>query len=312
VAAITVDDDEGGRFEEDHAAPVARAVGVRHEELRGRAEDYRRDWSRRAQRVEYQFVDHAWLVPLADRVAGSRAPVLDGMAIDVSFQAGGRFFPAATLDTARPRAASAALFDSVRVFGHAHRALSERFHAPLVARAREQYMAEVARFEGHPSQGILSLYSTRTVRGTSAYPVALLGQAARVLVPGVDDAVASAALAIPSEVKRGGHLYRAVLERLAPPIAPLPATADATRTPPRFPRRWRSEPAVTAYRDLLAEGPLAAAIAPELRVWLDGPDRGELDGHLRMGMEAIALLHAWWRRYRDTLGEVDGADLARG
>ena len=69
--AITVDDDEGGRFEEDHAAPVARALGVAHEELRGRAEDYPRDWDERARRVEYQFVDHAWLVPLAQRIAGA-------------------------------------------------------------------------------------------------------------------------------------------------------------------------------------------------------------------------------------------------
>ena len=88
VTAITVDDDEGGRFEEDHAAPVARALGVEHEELRGRAEAYPRDWDERARRVEYQFVDHAWLVPLAQRIAGARAPVLDGGAIDCWFQAG--------------------------------------------------------------------------------------------------------------------------------------------------------------------------------------------------------------------------------
>jgi hypothetical protein len=312
AVAITVDDDEGGRFEEDHAAPVAAALGVPHEELRGRPEDYPAEWQQRAVRVEYQFVDHAWLVPLARRVAGSRAPVLDGGAIDVTFQAGERFYTAASLDPGRPRAASAALFDSVRRYGHAQLAFAEPWRAPLLARAREQYLAELRRFEGHPSQGILAVYSTRTVRGTSSYPTGLLGAAARVLVPGTSDAVASAALAIPSEAKRGGSLYPAVLERLAPYVAPLPTATGAERTPPQLPRRWRSEPAVAAYRDLIATGPLADHVAPELRAWLEDPARGELDGHLRLGMEAIALVHAWWRRYGDALGPVDGTELVRG
>ena len=312
VTAITVDDDEGGRFEEDHAAPVASILGVGHEELRGRPEDYPGDWDERARRVEYQFVDHAWMVPLARRLDGARPPVIDGGAIDVTFQAGDRFYTAASLDTSRPRAASEALFETVRRYGHAHLALAEGLRAPLLARAREQYMTEMRRFEGHPSQGILGVYWTRTVRGTSSYPTGLLGRSARVIVPGASDALASAALSIPPETKRGGHLYPAVLERLAPEIAPLPATTGSERTPVRLGRRWCSEPAVAAYRELLAEGPLADQVAPELRAWLETPSRGELDGHLRMGLEAVALLHAWWRRYRDSLGEVDAGELARG
>ena len=69
---------------------------------------------------------------------------------------------------------------------------------------------------------------------------------------------------------------------------------------------------MAAYRELLTHGPLAGQIAPELSAWLEAPSPGELDGHLRLGMEAVALLHAWWRRYRDRLGEVDAAELARG
>lgn len=309
VVAITVDDDEGGRFEEEHAAPVASALGVAHEELRGRAGDYPADWEERALRVEYQFVDHAWLVPLAHRIAGVRAPVLDGGVIDVTFQAGDRFYTAASLDTRRPRAASEALFETVRRYGHAQLALAEPLRAPLLARAREQYMAEMRRFEGHRSQGILGVYWTRTVRGTSSYPSGLLGANAQVIVPGARDAVASAALSIPPEAKRGGHLHPAVFERLAPRVAALPATTGSERAAPRMARRWRSEAAVAAYRGLLAEGPLAAHVAPELRAWLEAPSRGELDGHLRMGMEAIALLHAWWWRYRGSLREVDAGEL---
>ncbi len=309
VTAITVDDDEGGRFEEDHAAPVAAALGVEHEELRGRPEAYPRDWDERARRVEYQFVDHAWLVPLARRIAGARAPVLDGGAIDCWFQAGERFFAASTLDTSRPRAASEVMFESVRHYGHAQLALAEGLRAPLLARAREQYMAEIRRFEGHPSQGILGYYWTRTLRGTSSYPTGLLGASARVIVPGAWDALATAALSVPPETKFGAHLYSAVLERLAPEIASLPATTDSERTTPRLSRRWRSEPAVAAYRELLADGPLAAHLAPELRAWLESPSRGELDGHLRLGLEGVCLLHAWCRRYRDRIGELDPAGL---
>ena len=68
-----------------------------------------------------------------------RAPVLDGGAIDVTFQAGDRFYTAASLDTSHPRAASEALFETVRRYGHAHLALADSLRAPLLARAREQY-----------------------------------------------------------------------------------------------------------------------------------------------------------------------------
>lgn len=309
VTALTVDDDEGSRFEEDHAEPVARALGVEHEELRGTAEDYPADWDARARAVEYQFVDHPWLVPLARRIDGAAAPVLDGGAIDITFQAGERFYTAAALDTSRPREASVALWETVRRFGHAQLALVERFRDPLVERAREQFMAEMRRFEGHPSQGILGVYWTRTVRGTSSYPNGLLGDRARMIVPGASHALASIALAIPSEAKRGAHLYSAVLGRLAPQIADLPSTTGSDRSPPTLPRRWCSEPALAAYRGLVATGPLAGRVAPELRAWLETPAPGELGGHLRMGLESVALLHAWWQRYRDRLGEVDAAEL---
>ena len=170
-------------------------------------------------------------------------------------------------------------------------------------------MAEMRRFEGHPSQGILGVYWTRTVRGTSSYPNGLLGDRAQMIVPGASHALASIALAIPSEAKRGAHLYSAVLGRLAPQVAHLPWTTGSDRSPPTLPRRWCSEPALAAYRELVATGPLAGRVAPELRAWLETPAPGELGGHLRMGLESVALLHAWWQRYSDRLGEVDAAEL---
>jgi hypothetical protein len=248
-------------------------------------------------------------VPLARRIDGATVPVLDGGAIDVTFQAGDRFYTAAALDTSKPRQASHALWETVRRFGHAQMALAERYREQVVERAREQFMAEMRRFEGHVSQGILGVYWTRTVRGTSSYPNGLLGDRARMIVPGARHELASIALSIPPTTKRGGHLYPAVLERLAPRIAGLPSTTGSDRSPPTLPRRWCSEPAVAAYRELIAEGPLAGRVSPELRAWLETPTRGELGGHLRMGLESVALLHAWWRRYRNRLGDVDVGEL---
>ena len=156
--ALTVGDDEGGVYEEERATRVASALGVRHELIGARAEDYPRDWDQRAAAVEYQFVDHAWLMPLAHRLAGAEEPVLDGLAIDTLFAAGERFYIGDAIDTSRPRVATGALFDTLRQFGHAERALEPAFEAPLVARARDQFVAELRPFEGHSSQVILGTY----------------------------------------------------------------------------------------------------------------------------------------------------------
>ena len=307
--AITVPDDEGGRFEENIAGPVASMLDVRHEFVEPGLEGYPADWARRALAVDYQFVDHAWLVPLATRIEGSGRPVLDGLAIDTLFQAGMRFAIGDALDTTRPRVASGALFDSLRQFGHAQQALIEPFHGPLVARAREQWMNEMRRFEGHPAQTILGTLATRTMRGAASYPTGLLGGVAEVIVPASRDPVARAALSLDPTTKLGGTMFAAVAERLAPELIGVPSTNDTNREPPSRPRRWRSDEALDLYRRLLGTGPLGAHLSPELRAWLNAPSPGELNGHLRLGMEAIALFHAWCDRYGAQLGEVDAAAL---
>lgn len=66
---------------------------------------------------------------------------------------------------------------------------------------------------------------------------------------------------------------------------------------------------MAAHRERLARGPLAGLVAPGLRAWLDGSPRPELDPDLRLGLEGVSLLHAWWERYRGQLCEVDVKDL---
>lgn len=310
AAAVTVPDDDGGSREEDLAAPVAAAFGVPHERLQGSEASYPAEWEERARRTEYQVVDNAWLVPMALRVDESPAPVPDGFAIDVFAAAGRNFFNRETFDLSTPRAASRSMFDSLRQYGHATVALEQSFQEPVVARAREQFLAAVKRFEGHPHQVVFDFYATRSRRGVSTYPTKLVGEHSRAITPGATDPFVRAALSIDLEEKRKGELYRGILEIVAPEVAALPSTADVPRLGrPDLPRRWCSKTAVEAHRRSLLDGPLTPHLSPHLRAWIEGPVEAEPDGHLRVGIEAVSLLHSWWRRYRDHLRELDPLDL---
>jgi hypothetical protein len=306
--ALTVSDDEGARFEQEAAEPVARRLGVPWEEIGARLQDYPADWQERAQRVEYQFVDHAWLAPLARRVEAVPGPVLDGFALDTLQQTGAGFHPPEVVFPPNPRAGTGALFDILRQYGLTHEALVPRFRTPLVERARSQFETAARPFEGHPSGPVLALYATRTVRGIANYPCCLLGSGAQVLAPATDNRVAAALLSVSSAEKHGRSMHAAIQAHIAPQLAEMPTTGNTPRTPPTLPRRWRSEPALAMHRRYLSEGPLTPHIAPELSAWLERPE-GELSSHLRLGMEAISLFHAWWQRYRNRLREVDPGDL---
>jgi hypothetical protein len=307
--AFTVSDDEGDDYEERLAAPVAERLGVSHEKLPADSAAYATDWEERALRVEHQFVDHAWLVPLARRVDGTELAVGDGFAIDTLFERDSLFYTPGTL-VGNARAASLAMFASMRQFGAAELALAESFRAPWADRARGLFLAAAEPFEGHPSQATLSFYNTRTVGGISRYPSGLLGRHAQVLTPGANDVVARAALSLRLEEKAGDGLYPAVFARLNQAVGDLPSTKNTLRLPPKRPRRWRSKPALGLYRDLLGDGPLAPHLSPELKEWLAAPDGVELSGDLRLGMEGIALFHSWCRRYRTKLREIDALDVA--
>jgi len=308
AAALTASDDEGETIEEDLAAAVVAAAGVRHERLAGAAADYGRDWEERARLVEYQFADHAWLVPLAQRLAGHELPVPDGFAIDIFLQSARHFNPPEALDSERPRQAREALFDSLRRYGKAQLALATELQEPLLDRTREQFLAATRRFEGHPSQNLLCTYATRSVRGVARYPTGLLAGAS-VVAPGASDEVVRAALSASQAEKEDGRLFRAVFERLAPALGRLPSTSDTPRTGPRLPRRWLAGEAAEARLSLLSDGPLARHLSPELLAGLRDPGF-EPSPDLRLGIEGVGLLHSWWRRYRDVLRPVDAADLA--
>ncbi len=306
---VSVSDDEGAAFEEDLAAPVAATLGLEWDVLRAAAANYPRNWLTRARLVEYQFADHAWLVPLSRHLAQQSLPVSDGFAIDVLLGRGKRFLTPETQDASDPRRATRALFDSMRRYGKAHRALVEHLHEPVLARARDLFNEVASEFEGHHSQSTLTFYRTRSVRGVACYPTGLLGQRASIVAPGVSLDFALASLSATDAAQADDGLYRATFEALAPEIGRMPSTSDTPRPAPRRPRLWRADPAVAAHRDRLAHGPLAGLVAPGLKAWLQDAPRPELDPDLRLGLEGISLLHAWWERYRGQLREVEVKDL---
>jgi hypothetical protein len=309
LTAFTVNDDEGGTFEEDLAAGVAGALGIEHELLGAPVADYPADWEERARRVEHQFVDHAWLVPLSRRLTGTTSPVLDGFALDTLLPVSEHFHTAEALDLRAPRRATEALFAGLRHYGQGQMALEERFRQPILERSRAQFLAAAEPFEGHPSQPALSIYSTRSLRGVSTYPTGLLGTDAPIFAPGSHDGVAAAYLSVSLDAKGVTGLPTAIQRVIDPRVAELPSTRDTPRSALRLPRRWRSDPALAAHSRRLADGPFAPYVSADLRGWLGRSNREELTPDLRLGMEAVSLLHSWWHRYRDRLREVDPSDL---
>lgn len=308
--AITVNDDEGTEFEEGFASPVAAALGVRHELLRAPVDSYWTDWEARHRLVEHRFVDHPWLMPLVRRIGGARAPVPDGYALDTFLLTGARFHTAEVLDTSDPRASNRALFEGLRRYGHTHEGLNERFHGPILDNARHQCEAVVKPFAGHPSQPLLALYATRTVGGISTNPSALFGSDAPTVVPGAQDAVVSAILAVSPEEKRYRRMLTALQRQLVPGLAEMESTNDVLRPEQRtLPRRWRSEVAIEGHRRLVADGPLAEHVSPHLTAWLEGSGRGEPSPHLRAGMEVVSFFHHWWGLYRGVLRDSDARAL---
>lgn len=308
-AAVTVPDDEGDTHEEDLAEPVAAAYGIRHERLRGTEADYPEEWEERARRVEYEFVDHAWLVPVARRLAASPAPVPDGFAIDVLASGGRNFYRRGAFDESSPQAATTAMFEALRQYGHSHVALEESFEEPLTARARDLFLTPARRFEGHPLQVVFAFYVNRTRRGVSTYSTKLIGDRSWTIVPGASDPFARATLSTSLEEKADARLYRRIFEILSPEVAALPSTGDVPRKEAHLPRRWCSQPAAEAHRRSLLDGPLAPHLSPRLQAWIAGTGEAEPDHHLRLGIEGVSMLHSWCRRYRDCLREVDPADL---
>ena len=122
VTALRSATTRAARFEEEHAVAVAEALGVAHEELGARRPTTRPIGTSAPGASSTSSSTIRGLMPLARRVRGAGAPVLDGMAIDVTLRRRIALLQRELArPAARPRQASLALFETLRGYGHADR-----------------------------------------------------------------------------------------------------------------------------------------------------------------------------------------------
>ena len=125
------------------------------------------------------------------------------------------------------------------------RTLSRELDDNLKDLARRQFMNEASQFRGHPAEMVLTFYATRTVRGISLTPHAVLGADVATVTPCTDHRVAIACLATDPLEKFHTRIYKAMFakvnaSRVRAPLDPRRATRSGDRPrPARALRRRR-------------------------------------------------------------------------
>jgi Asparagine synthase len=306
ATAMTLGASQWRAGQERHAAAVARAAGVELD-LIPAGRSYWGDQEATALLTDHQTTHHAWLLPLARRLARRRRPALDGIAGGILLK--GHFVDADALAAGSRTESLALLWEQLSNERKVNAVLPGRLGAALTEIARRDWMREAEAFGEHPAALTLAAYRTRTVRAISLSPMCLLGAGASVLTPFGDDRVARAALAVEPEAKLDGALYRRVLELVDPRIGALPSSNDAGGRRPGAAKRPPSRRTLEGYRERLRETPLREEIDPRLLE----PGAGALEHELGSTrgahlVRALALLSIWRRRYSGRLREIDPAE----
>jgi hypothetical protein len=311
LQAVTVSPDNGHHREEELAAPVAQSLGVAHSTLEGDATAFWDDTRERALRVDFQLAAPPWAMPLAAALRGRPGVATDGLGLDTLAQGGSHYYTESMIRTDGTPAGARELW--TRLLGQVMRHVTRRTLSPeldddLKSLARRQFMSEASRFRGHPAEAVLTFYATRTVRGISLTPHAVLGTDVATVTPCTDHQVALACLATRPVEKFDTRIYRAMFAKLNPAVGELPSTHDELPTPAvTRERRGLSADAVRGYEKALTDGPLDRALSAEVRGHLARGTLGEAlaDPTLYRGVLAISLLHLWHERYSDRLADGD-------
>ena len=192
------------------------------------------------------------------------------------------------------------------------RTLSPEIDDELKILARRQFMAEASRFRGHPAEMVLTFYATRTVRGISLTPHAVLGADVATVTPVHGPRRRRRAAWRPDPLEKfHARIYRALFAKVNATVCGLPSTHDELPAPAiSRGRRGLSAAAVRGYEQVLAGGPL------EARAQRRGPrpsrpgtlGQGLADPTLHRGVLAVSLFHLWHERYRDRLAGDDPLD----
>jgi hypothetical protein len=309
VSAWTLKSTHRGSDETPYARAVAKAQGVPLSQI-ARGRSFWGDQEKVALRSDYQTTHHGWFMPMARRLRKGRHTLLDGLAGGIFVK--GHFV---TDEMLRARSSSQRLSLLWQVLSNARSApevLSKPLAGALTDLAERAWQREAATVSGSPAELTLTAYRTRTLRGISLAPEAILGAEATVLTPFTDDRVARAGLAVPPERKLDGALYREVLTAVDPKVGALPSTNDATETPDQpTGNREIKKGALQGFGERLRSNSLSGEVDRRL---LDS----DADGRLRQALDssktahmvrALALLSMWEERYRDRLKEIDLREL---
>jgi asparagine synthase len=319
VRAVTVSKDNGHYRDEVLAAEVAARLGIPHSTLEGRPVDFWRDTRQRAFRADYQLAAPPWAMPLVEGLRDQPGAVTDGLALDTLAQGGTHYYAESMLDPDGSPTIARELWKRLlgKTMRHAvRRTLSRDLDRTLKPLAKRQFMRESDRFRGHPVEMVLTFYATRTVRGISLTPHAILGGDLFTVTPFTDHGVALACLATRPREKFHARIYEAMFDLVHPQVGALRSTHDRLPAPAVTRARRGLEPeAVKGYESVLANGPLTRLLSPELRRHLADHTLGVAldDPALHRGVLAVSLLHLWHERYRDRLagGELlEGLELA--
>jgi hypothetical protein len=294
LSAFTLPDQSGHAGEDKTAQRVADELGVPLERVGAPRKNRWERFVDRAPLVDFQFARQSWLHALIPRLARERGPVADGLALD-------QFLPVwrsgAEDMMSRGRATARQLW---RIYSR--RAIRRLFPAPLakaiVRSARDQYMAEAQRFDGHPQQIIVAAYRLRTVRGISTVPNATLGSQLDMFTPFTDHRVVSELMRIPARVKADGSAAAALMDAIHPALARIPRGADLPRDPSSGPPAAWSSTDFSRDIECVEQGPLAAALRPD---W----SRRALSSGVVSG---VALFSLWHAHYADLLGDADARE----
>jgi hypothetical protein len=318
VEALTLGPDEARPIEQRFAADVARGYGIRHEVIDyGDPGEYLAAWAASSLAVDFQRVRSPGLSALAEPLSERRRLAVDGLALDTlathSSPAEPRFYTPEMLTTpdASDRTALTLWRRTARKgMGHApKRVLSSRLAAKLARLSRRAFVAESLPLRSHPSQALLLLYRTRTVRGISPVPHQILGARAAVATPFADHEVVLACAAMDPHDKHGFRLYEALFDAVDPEVRQLPSTVDPTPGRSRAQRQMRrSDEALARFENLLRNSPLAGYHSDELRGHLEAGTLGRGLTHARgfySGVLALSLFSEWVERYGWRLRGLD-------
>ncbi len=264
VRALTVNPDNGHDREESLAAAVAGALGVRHSTVEGgvaRVLGPTRASARCASTTNSRL--HPGRCRSVPSLRACSGAATDGLALDTLAQAGDTYYSESMIRPDGTPAIAQALWTRLlgQVMRHAtRRVLSPEIDDELKSLARRQFMAEANRFRGHPAEVVLTFYATRTVRGISLTPNAVLGADLTTVTPGTEHQVAAALLRTrPSEKFRRQDLPGAV--RAGEPRgrrAPLLPRQARTARDHAGPGGGSPTAAVRGYEQVLASGPARA------------------------------------------------------